>query len=158
VCQNCGCQSVRAVDELTREHDAVLGLVRLAAAAARNGDRAAAALTASQLLELLAPHTAVEEEGLFPAVAREHPGHIQVLVGEHARIEGVLGDIARGSTGTGWSTQLDEVLQLLREHIAKEQDGVFPAAVISLSGEDWAVVDAVRARVGSPLTTGAAAQ
>ena len=41
-------------------------------------------------------------------------------------------------------------LQVLREHILKEQDGVFPAALTSLSGTDWDAVDAVRAAVSGP--------
>jgi hypothetical protein len=48
------------------------------------------------------------------------------------------------------------VLDLLREHMLTEQDGVFPAALISLTAEDWDAVDAVRARVGSRLPAGRA--
>ena len=44
-----------------------------------------------------------------------------------------------------------QALQLLREHILKEQDGVFPAALASLGTADWAASEAVRARVGSLL-------
>nr|WP_254397730.1 hypothetical protein [Streptomyces sp. AC558_RSS880] len=40
-------------------------------------------------------------------------------------------------------------LDLLRGHILKEQDGVFPAAPAVLSTEQWEAVEAVRARVGS---------
>jgi hypothetical protein len=42
-----------------------------------------------------------------------------------------------------------DTLEMLREHILKEQDGVFPAALAGLRNEDWQAVDAVRARVGS---------
>jgi hemerythrin-like domain-containing protein len=34
---------------------------------------------------------------------------------------------------------------MLREHIIKEQDGVFPAALATLSAEQWDQVDAARA-------------
>ena len=40
-------------------------------------------------------------------------------------------------------------LWVLREHILKEQDGVFPAALAELDPAQWDEVDAVRARVGS---------
>jgi hemerythrin-like domain-containing protein len=40
---------------------------------------------------------------------------------------------------------------LLREHILKEQDGVFPAALMSLSPEQWDDLDEIRTRVGSAL-------
>jgi hypothetical protein len=36
-------------------------------------------------------------------------------------------------------------LYLLREHILKEQDGVFPAALISLGPDDWERIGQVRA-------------
>lgn len=35
---------------------------------------------------------------------------------------------------------------MLRGHIFKEQDGVFPAALASLTAADWEIVDAARAR------------
>jgi hypothetical protein len=41
-----------------------------------------------------------------------------------------------------------EMLALLREHILKEQDGVFPAALAFLDAEQWEAVEAIRARVG----------
>ena len=53
-----------------------------------------------------------------------------------------------------WPRQLMETLDLLRDHILKEQDGVFPAALTTLGGADWDSVDAVRARAGSLLPAG----
>jgi hypothetical protein len=40
---------------------------------------------------VLGPHTAVEEDGLFPAMAADFPEHIADLTADHRRIEGVLG-------------------------------------------------------------------
>jgi hypothetical protein len=46
---------------------------------------------------------------------------------------------------------------VLRDHIFKEQDGLFPAALICLDSSDWELLEQVRARVGSvlaaPVTT-----
>ena len=42
----------------------------------------------------------------------------------------------------------------LREHILREQDGVFPAALVSLDNDQWDALAAARARVAS----GASAQ
>jgi hypothetical protein len=41
---------------------------------------------------------------------------------------------------------------LLREHIFKEQDGVFPAALATLGADDWEAAEAVRSRVGGSLS------
>lgn len=53
---------------------------------------------------------------------------------------------ARGAlpADPGWPGRLAEALDVLREHIFKEQDGVFPAALATLSTADWDAVDAAR--------------
>jgi hypothetical protein len=51
-----------------------------------------------------------------------------------------------------WPDRLVEATAMLRDHILKEQDGVFPAALANLSTEEWAAVDATRARAGSTLS------
>lgn len=48
-----------------------------------------------------------------------------------------------------WPDRLIGTLDLLREHILKEQDGVFPAAPANLSVEQWEAVEAVRVRVST---------
>ena len=54
-------------------------------------------------------------------------------------------------TDTGWPQRLLGALFLLREHILKEQDGLFPAALACLGPQEWDAVDDVRAQVGSGL-------
>jgi len=49
--------------------------------------------------------------------------------------------------------RLVEALALLREHIFKEQEGVFPAALASLETADWEAAEAVRSRVGTLLSS-----
>lgn len=152
MCEYCGCQAIRSVDELTREHDAALDHVRTGERAAADGDRRTAARAAVLLLELLGPHTAVEEQALFPAMAREHPGHVAVLTAEHAAVRAALADAALGlPDGPGWQPGFAAALDVLREHILKEQDGLFPAALTSLSSDDWEAVEQVRARVGTAM-------
>ncbi|MFF9404933.1 hypothetical protein ACF1B0_05245 [Streptomyces anandii] len=41
---------------------------------------------------------------------------------------------------------------MLRDHILKEQDGVFPAALPLLGTEQWETAEAVRARVTAPVS------
>jgi len=104
------------------------------------------------LARILAPHTAVEEEALFPALAADFPGHVASLSDEHRRIEAVLGEARDGvPADPAWPRRLAGALHLLREHILKEQDGVFPAALAGLDGGAWEHLAAVRARVGSGL-------
>lgn len=57
------------------------------------------------------------------------------------------------SDDPGWPTLLGETLDMLREPILKEQDGVFPAALARLGTADWVAVDALRARTGTGGST-----
>jgi len=55
-----------------------------------------------------------------------------------------------------WPDRLVAVLHHLREHILKEQDGVFPAALVALDAEQWERIEAVRAQISTAATTSAA--
>ncbi|MFR0354254.1 hemerythrin domain-containing protein [Streptomyces sediminimaris] len=150
MCEYCGCQSLSAIDELTREHDAVVTLISLVRDARRDDDTTRTAELAREIAAALDPHTEVEEHGLFPALADEFPEKIAALEAEHRRIESVLAEAAEGvPADPGWPERLMDTLALLREHILKEQDGVFPAALAMLEPEQWEAVEAVRTRVGS---------
>jgi hypothetical protein len=152
VCEYCGCQAVATIDELTREHEIVVDLIGRARAAAAAADVARMAEFACQIARVLGPHTVVEEEGLFPALAADFPGHIAALRDEHRKIEAVLAEARQGiPSDPAWPARLSEALRLLRAHILAEQDGVFPAALANLRVADWVTAETVRARVGSLL-------
>lgn len=154
MCEYCGCQAVPAIDELTREHDVAVTLIGQVRNAHAAGDAARMAVLARQIAEVLGPHTEVEEQGLFPALAADFPDHVAALHAEHRRVETVLAEAATGTpTDQAWPARLMETLKMLREHILKEQDGVFPAALASLGPAEWDAVDAVRSRVGSRSPT-----
>jgi hemerythrin-like domain-containing protein len=152
MCQNCGCLANTVIDELTREHDAVVGLIRSVGEQVVAGRLDEVAAICRAISALLEPHTAVEEEGLFPELFREFPGQLEALTREHRQIEQVLEEAASGTPADLlWPERLRDCLGSLREHILKEQDGVFPAAIISLDGGQWENVEQVRRRVGSCL-------
>ena len=150
MCEYCGCQQIATIADLYREHDgvvAIIGQIRSSIAAERLEDVAG---NCRQILAILAPHTVVEEEGLFPEKSQEFPDHIQALRSEHREIEKVLGEATDGAPeDPTWPDRLVAVLFLLREHIIKEQDGVFPAALAALDAEQWERIEAVRARVST---------
>jgi len=101
---------------------------------------------------VLDPHTEVEERGLFPALAADFPDQIAILEAEHQQIAEVLGEASSGlPEDPAWPDRLTAALALLRAHIHKEQDGVFPAALASLRTADWEAMEDIRARVGSLL-------
>ncbi|MEU3947922.1 hemerythrin domain-containing protein [Streptomyces sp. NPDC029526] len=150
MCEYCGCQSLTAIDELTREHDEVVRLISHLRSAHRAGDTARMARTARGIAAVLGPHTQVEEHGLFPALAADFPDRIADLEAEHRRVDAVLAEAADGvvPADPAWPDRLMAAMDLLRDHILKEQDGVFPAALALLGTEEWEAVEAERARVG----------
>ncbi|MCZ4124957.1 hemerythrin domain-containing protein [Streptomyces sp. H39-S7] len=152
MCEYCGCQSVAVIDDLTREHELVVNLIGEVRAAQRSVDVPRMARVARRIAAILEPHTEVEEQGLFPALADEFPEQIAALTVEHRRIAAVLHEAAQDDpVDAGWPARLVEVAELLRNHILKEQDGVFPAALVGLDAEQWDTIGAIRARVGTLL-------
>ena len=150
MCEYCGCQALATIGELTREHDLVLGLLGEVRDARARANTARMAELARQIAAVLGPHTEVEEQGLFPALADSFPDHIATLRAEHRNIEAVLGEASAGCPADpAWPARLAAALAILREHIFKEQDGVFPAALTTLSSPQWEAAEAVRARVGT---------
>ena len=97
MCEYCGCQQIAVIDELTREHDAVVSAICDVRRALAAGSVAAAAEACRRISALLGPHTVVEEEGLFPCLAGEFPDHVDALRAEHRSIEAVLAEAAAGT-------------------------------------------------------------
>lgn len=148
MCEYCGCQNVPAIAVLTAEHDELRAVARDAASAARSDDRTAAAAAARRLLTLLRPHTQIEEQALFPAMAGEFPEHVTSLLNDHHRIEHTLAVIADpADAGATWVRDLDAALAELFTHILREQDGLFPATLSVLTPSDWDHLEQVREQV-----------
>jgi hemerythrin-like domain-containing protein len=142
MCEYCGCQEVPAIAQLTAEHDTIVDLMAHVRHALARDDRDSAAQSCRQMLTVLGPHTSVEEQALFPAMRAEFTDQIDQLRAEHREIEAVL---AAEPTDPDWPVRLLAALHQLREHILKEQDGVFPASLAILTPDDWERLDAVRA-------------
>ena len=158
MCEYCGCQALESIDELTQEHDEVVRLIGHLRPAHEEGGVLRMAEVAREIARVLGPHTQVEEHGLFPALAGDFPEQIAALEGEHRLIEAVLAEAADRATPSdpAWPDRLMEAMALLRHHILKEQDGVFPAALANLTTEQWEAVEAARAEAGSTLSRPAA--
>jgi hypothetical protein len=147
MCEYCGCQEVPAIALLTTEHDAVVGLIGDVRAAVERGRWGDVADGCRRMQAVLGPHTRVEEQALFPAMRDEFPAQIDGLLAEHRSIEAVLAEAAAGRPADpAWPARLLGALHDLREHILKEQDGVFPASIAILAAQDWERLDQVRAQ------------
>lgn len=151
MCEYCGCQSLRSIEQLTAEHDAVRALLREASEAARARDLPRAQDVVRQVETILELHTIVEERGLFPAMARDFADHVARLEIEHLQVATGFATVTAESPPADWPDRLEITVRLLIEHIFREQDGLFPAALATLEPEEWDTVDRVRTSAVEPV-------
>lgn len=140
MCSYCGCQAITVIGRFMAEHDDVVNALTALRSACSRSDAAAAVAAVHTMSGLLHPHTHAEEVGLFAVMGEdeEFHDHIEVLCGEHRLLDDLLDAIA-----TGAFDRFDAFERALRAHIDKEDNGLFPAAAIALSGPDWDRVDSL---------------
>ncbi|MFE5793035.1 hemerythrin domain-containing protein [Streptomyces sp. NPDC056503] len=137
MCHYCGCRDIPLIKEFIAEHEAVTDLGGDAVRALDAGDRARAALLAAEMAVLLRGHWAGEEAGLFRVMAEndEYAGYVAALVAEHRELDAFLTglDLDDPAQRAAFVRAVDE----LHDHIAKEEDGLFPASLTELTGPQW---------------------
>lgn len=87
-------------------------------------------------------------------MAPDFPDQIAALMDDHRHLDAVLAPAFDGSAAgdPDWPEQVEAAFVLLREHILREQDGVFPAALATLTAEQWDTLDGMRRKgLASPL-------
>ena len=133
------------------EHDELINATGELVRAATAGDAERVRESARVVGRLLSPHTHSEEVGLF-RVMREHEEfteHIDTLCGEHTSLDALLEEVAGGAFD-----RAPEFEKELRTHIDKEDNGLFPAAAMSLDGTEWEQVDATTPQAPPAITDG----
>ncbi len=140
MCSYCGCDSIEVIGRFMSEHVEIINATGKLRRAVLSADEDQVATTKAAVADLLWPHTVAEETGLFRVMARDEvfAAHISLLCDEHEALSGLL-DAVRPGDATGMARFED----MLREHIEKEDNGLFPAAAIALDGPDWVEVHAV---------------
>lgn len=127
---------------LTREHETILEAIDLLEEATHRLDAGVEVPpeVLSTLVEFLAAfadglHHAKEEEMLFPALGKAglppHGGPVAVMLAEHERGRGLLGSMRSAAADGASDSFVDAGLAyaaLLREHIHKENEVLFPMA------------------------------
>lgn len=127
------------------EHERVTNLGGEAVRALDRSDLDTAARLLREMAAELTAHWKGEEDGLFRVLARDElfAEHIAPLVREHRELDGFLAGVdLREPQGR---QAVREAVSDLYEHISKEEDGIFPAALTALTGQDWdAAIEAWR--------------
>lgn len=134
MCSYCGCQAITVVGRFTAEHEEIVNATGKLREAAATGDRTSGRAAARALAGLLAPHTRSEERSLFTELRLDpqFTGHVDALCAEHRAIDAALEAVTGGDLG-----RVPALESLLRRHIDKEENGLFPAAAIALDGPAW---------------------
>lgn len=134
MCSYCGCQSLTVIGRFMAEHEAIVDATGLLRRAALRGDQTAAGVAAADLRNLLEPHTSSEERSLFAELRLdpEFTEHVDDLCREHAAIGTGLASVLAGDLAA-----IEPLELLLRHHIDREDNGLFPAAAIALGGPAW---------------------
>jgi len=134
MCTYCGCRAITVIGRLSTEHVAIINATGTLRRVAQAGDGDATARAIAELAALLDPHTTGEERGLF-AELRDDPefaDHVDALCAEHREIDAHLARAAGGD-----QAEVEALENLLRRHIDKEENGIFPAAAVALDGSAW---------------------
>ncbi|WP_231976865.1 hemerythrin domain-containing protein [Mycobacterium sp. E740] len=119
------------------EHAHVLNLGADAVRAIDRGDLESARRLLAEMAAELRRHWRGEENGLFTVMAREEmfAEHIAPLIREHRELDELLAtvDLTRPED----QATIRDAVEELWEHTRKEEDGIFPAALTSLDGDEW---------------------
>lgn len=138
MCQYCGCREMPLLRDYTAEHERATNLSGDAVRALDVGDVATATRLAAELADELRTHWQGEEDGLFAQLLEsgdEFAAFIEPLVAEHRSLAAFLRsmDLTVPADRERFRTEVFD----LREHIAKEEDSLFPASLTTLGGEQW---------------------
>src|SRR5450755_4615502 len=134
MCTYCGCRAITVIGRFSADHETIINATGVLRRAAETGDLPSAWAATQVLAGLLNPHTSSEERSLFAELRRdpEFTDHVDELCREHRDIDAGLAAVAAGDLAGVAALE-----RLLRRHIDKEENGLFPAAAIALDGPAW---------------------
>jgi iron-sulfur cluster repair protein YtfE (RIC family) len=137
MCHYCGCREMPLIRDYVAEHERATDLGDTAVRAIDHGDLDKARRSLVQMAVELASHWDGEENGIFRAMQTDplYAAYIAPLVVEHRQLADLLAtvDVADPEDQQRIRIAVFE----LREHIQKEEDGLFPASLTAMSGADW---------------------
>lgn len=138
MCQYCGCPDMPLLRDYTAEHERAVNLGGDAVRALDAGDVAQAHQLAGRMAVELRSHWRGEEDGLFAQLLTSDDifeDYIAPLIDEHRELDAFLTlmDLSVPADRDRFRTAVFD----LHEHIAKEEDALFPASVTTLDGDQW---------------------
>lgn len=143
---------MRIIDRFSSEHEVFLSQLETIESLCDSDATAAELAVAVRTLSTpLLRHAENEETALFPDLAPSlgaEGGPLGVLIEEHHLLHGQLERMGARPARNELVSVLDAFARLLREHIAKEEDVLFPAAAQIIGDERLAEMDGVMGKLG----------
>lgn len=156
VCQYCGCRDMPLLRDYIAEHERALDHGGEAVRALDRGELDVARERLAAMAAELRTHWRGEENSLFAVMRREelYAQHIEPLMAEHRELDALLDTVDVADPKDQHRVRV--AVGDLFEHIAKEEDGLFPASLTTLDGEDWdaAIAGWQDAHPGRPMIDG----
>lgn len=134
MCSYCGCKDIELIGRYMEEHEELINDLGILRRACEKEDLAEVKAACDHLAAMMRPHFDSEERSLF-AVLREDADfsdHVDMLCTEHEDLWDLFDDV--------WGGKFDGYKALedrLRVHMDREDNGLFPAAAVSLDGPSW---------------------
>lgn len=137
MCHYCGCREISLIKDFIAEHERATDLAGEAVRALNRGSVADAHGLVRDMATVLRAHWQGEERGLFAVMRQddEYAEYIAALSREHRDLDHLLDTLDLDDAGD--RRRFIEAVEELDRHIAKEEDGLFPASLTALDGEDW---------------------
>jgi hemerythrin-like domain-containing protein len=145
MCSYCGCENIEVVGRFMREHTEIINASGVLRAACDAGSQDAIAAAAAEVARLFAPHSAAEEAGIFTVMAEdpEFTDYVTRLCSEHQQLDAHLATIVAAADDANRHAAYEEFEHLLRGHIDREDNSLFPAAAVAFAGPEWERVAAL---------------
>jgi hemerythrin-like domain-containing protein len=137
MCSYCGCRNIPMIAKLTKEHEDIAACAYKLTAAYREGDVAAGRVAAQELAGKLNPHARREENGIFAELKKDDlfTDHVEELCAEHDDLDRYIDAIIAGDL-----SYTPGLVLLLKNHIDREENGLFPSALTYLSDDQWETI------------------
>lgn len=134
MCSYCGCRAITVINLLSRQHEEIINKLGQIRRAAEKADVQTTQNYTSELVNLLTPHTRLEEKGLFAALLAddEFVESVAKLTQDHTEIDELVRRLLEGDISVANDLDIR-----LRNHISNEENSIFPASAVSLDGAIW---------------------
>ncbi len=139
MCEYCGCRDIPLIGRLSEEHYEAVDALGDLRRAIESGTTVRVHEAAGRMADHLFEHNESEEAGLFRELGKDEyfAPTIAELIDQHRQFRTLLARIDEDGDWTAYG----DFESLLRHHIDREENGLFPATAVAVDGDTWAAID-----------------